>query len=290
MERVYLNGKLLPLEAAHVSPMDRGFLFGDGAYELIPVYARRPFRLAEHLDRLDHTLAGIGLANPHGREVWTDIVNQLIAAQPAPDQSVYLQITRGVADVRDQAFPDPPPAPTVFAYSTPLKTPSAAQRASGVAAYAMDDLRWLRCDLKTVSLLANCLLRQAAVVRGGAEAILFRDGWLTEGAASNIFIVHGGVLLAPPKSHFMLPGITYDLVLELARDHGLAHEIRPVAAAEVRNADEIWMTSSGREVLAITRLDDRPVGSGRPGPVCERMYGWYQDYKDSLRAAAGEQA
>ncbi|MBL8473999.1 MAG: D-amino acid aminotransferase [Rhodocyclaceae bacterium] len=281
---VYLNGKLQPLAEARVSPMDRGFLFGDGAYEVIPVYGGRPFRLGEHLARLAQTLSGIGLANPHTDAEWAAIVDQLIATEAAADQAIYLQITRGEAPLREQAFPTPPLAPTVFGYASALKTPGPDQRAQGVAAYSMQDIRWLRCDLKTLNLLANCLLRQAAVARGGAEAILLRDGWLTEGAASNIFIVRGGLLLAPPKSQLMLPGITYDLVLELARAHGLPHEVRPIAAAELKSADEIWITSSAREVLAVTRLDDQPVGDGRPGPVCAQMYAWYQAYKDSLRS------
>ncbi len=282
MNICYLDGSFLPREAARISPMDRGFLFGDGAYEVIPVYGRKPFRLDRHLDRLSNTLAAIRLADPLERAEWRAIVHELIARNPSEDQSIYVQISRGVDMVRNHAFPVPV-RPTVFAMSDPLARVPGALVASGVSAVTAADLRWLRCDLKTTSLLANCLLRQLAVERGCAETILFRDGFLTEGAASNIFAVRDGVMLAPPKSHLILPGITYDVVLELAAQHGQAHEVREITEEEVRSADELWMTSSSKEVLAITRLDDRPVGNGTPGPVCRRMYDWFQDFRQKVR-------
>lgn len=283
---VYLNGRFLPLAEAGISPLDRGFLYGDGVYELIPVYSRRPFRLDEHLHRLQGTLNGIRLANPLSSENWKTVVERLIAAAPWDDQSVYLQVTRGADNKRDHAFPPATVAPTAFAFSSPLATTPAEVRASGVAAITVADQRWARCDLKVISLLANVLARQQAVEEGCAEALLIRDGFLKEGAASNIFVVKNGVLLAPPKTQLMLPGITYDVIIELAGQHGLPLAVREIAENELRDADEVWMTSSTKEVLAITRLDGEPVGhgaqAGRPGPIGEQMWQWYQDFKNTV--------
>ncbi len=281
MSQCYLDGRYLPLDEARVSPMDRGFLFGDGAYEVIPVYSRRPFRLDEHLVRLARTLAALRIADPHTAAEWAEKVCEVVARNPWDDQSVYLQVTRGADTRRNHAFPAGVP-PTVFLMSEELATPSAAQREAGVAAVGAADFRWLRCDLKTVSLLANCLLRQHAVDRGCAETVLFRDGFLTEGVASSIFVVKDGMLLVPPKSHLMLPGITYDVVLELASRHGLPHGVREILEDEARGADELWLASSTREVLAITTLDGRPVGDGKPGPVWRRMHEWYQEFKNTV--------
>jgi D-alanine transaminase len=279
---VYLDGRFLPLAEAAVSPLDRGFLYGDGVYELVPVYSRRPFRLGEHLARLQATLASIRLANPLDTAGWQAVVERLIAEAPWEDQSIYLQVTRGADDKRDHAFPPAGVPPTVFAFSSPLVTTPADIRAKGVAAITVADDRWARCNLKVVSLLANVLARQQAVDAGCAEALLIRDGLLKEGAASNIFVVKDGVLLAPPKTSFMLPGITYDVILELAARHGQPVEIREIGEAELRAADEVWMTSSTKEVLAITTLDGVPVGTGRPGPLAGRMWQWYQDFKNSV--------
>lgn len=282
MITAYVDGAFLPLAEARVSPMDRGFLFGDGAYEVIPVYSRRAFRLDEHVARLGNTLAAMRLANPHGADEWKAIILEIVARNPWDDQSVYLQVTRGADTKRNHAFPGPEVKPTVFLMSEPLITPSAEQLASGIAAVSAADIRWLRCDLKTVSMLANCLLRQHAIDHGCMETVLFRDSFLTEGAASSIFVCKDGVLLVPPKSHLMLPGITYDVVLELARSHGMKHEVREVLEAEVRSADELWMTSSTKEVLPITSLDGRAVGDGKPGPMGRQMYAWYQDFKNTV--------
>lgn len=284
MTTVYLDGAFMPIAEAKVSAMDRGFLFGDGAYEVIPVYSRRPFRLPEHLSRLRHTLDGIRLANPHDDAEWARLVGEIIACNAGEDQSVYLQITRGADTKRNHAFPARV-TPTVYIMSEPLVTPPPSQREAGIAAVSAADVRWLRCDLKTTSLLANCLLRQLAVDAGCVETILFRDGFMTEGAASNIFAVKQGVLLAPPKDRFMLPGITYDVVLELAAAHGLPAEVGPVAEATARSADELWMTSSTKEVLPIVRLDGQPVGTGQPGPVFKRMHAWYQEFKQRVMRA-----
>ena len=281
----YLNGQFLPIEDAKISPLDRGFLFGDGGYEVIPVYSRRPFRIDEHLRRLQITLDGIRLPNPHSLEEWRRLVERIIADNNFSDQSVYIQVTRGADSKRDQAFPAGV-QPTTFIFTAPLVTPSAVQRETGIAVISALDNRWLRCDLKTVALLANVLLRQQAIDAGCVETIMLRDGYLTEGAASNIFVVREGLLLAPPKDHRMLPGITYDVVLELAARHGMPHEVREISEAEVRSADELWMTSSTKEVLPITTLDGKPVGTGKPGPAARQMYTWYCAFRDEVMRRA----
>src|SRR5574343_830204 len=239
---VYLNGRFLPLAEAGVSPLDRGFLYGDGVYEVIPVYSRRTFRIDEHLKRLQATLDGIQLANPLTAEAWKTVVLKLVEDAPWEDQSIYLQVTRGADDKRDHAFPPASVTPTSFAFASPLITTSAEVRAKGVAAITVPDLRWSRCDLKVVSLLANVLARQQAVEQGCAEALLIRDGYVKEGAASNIFIVKDGVLLAPPKTHLMLPGITYDVILELAEQHQQPLVVREITETELRSAAEVWRT------------------------------------------------
>lgn len=285
MTRCYLNGEFLPLAEARLSPMDRGFLFGDGVYEVVPVYSRRPFRLDEHLSRLQRSLEAIRLANPLTESEWQAVVARLVGAAEWDDQSILLQVTRGPMDVRNHAFPATV-TPTVFCLVEPLHTPPAALRENGITAISTADLRWLRCHVKATSLLANCLLRQMAMDAGCAETILFRDGILTEGAASNIFVVRDGTLLAPQQNHLMLTGITYDVVLELAAQHGLKTEVRDIAEAEVRAADELWMTSSTKEVLPIVELDGKKIGAGRtaglPGPVFRQMYAWYQQFKQSV--------
>jgi len=278
---VYLNGVFLPLEEARVPVLDRGFIFGDGVYEVIPAYSRHPFRLAEHLQRLQHSLDGIRLANPHSDAEWRERVRELIARNAGEDQYLYLHITRGVAR-RDHAFPPAGTPPTVFMMSSPLLPAAQALREHGVTAITAPDNRWLRCDIKAISLLPNVLLRQLAVDAGAAETVMLRNGFLSEGAASNIFVVKDGVLLAPPKDHLMLPGITYDVVLELAAAHGIPTRVAPVAEGTLRGADEVWLTSSTREVQAITRLDGSPVGTGEPGPLFRRMDGYYQDYKATV--------
>ncbi len=279
---VYLNGAFLPLDEARISPLDRGFLYGDGVYEVIPVYSRRAFRLDEHLQRMEATLACVQLANPLGRAGWQAVIERLIAEAPWEDQSICLQVTRGADNKRDHAFPPSSVPSTCFAFASPMQTPSAEQRATGVAAITVPDQRWARCDLKVISLLANILARQAAVASGCTEALLIRDGYLKEGAASNIFVVKNGILLAPPKTQLMLPGITYDVVLELAAAHGQPVKVAEIPESELRGADEVWMTSSTKEVLAITTLDGKPVGRGKPGPHSEQMWYWYQDFKNMV--------
>lgn len=283
---IYLNGRWLPLAEACVPVLDRGFIFGDGVYEVVPVYSRVPFRLGEHLRRLQYSLDNIKLANPHSEAEWSALIHELIARNEGEDQYLYLQITRGPAR-RDHAFPKVV-TPTVFMMSTPLPQPDPALKASGVRAISAVDNRWLRCDIKSISLLPNVLLRQLAVEAGAMEAVLLRDGFLTEGAASNIFVVKDGALHAPPKDHLMLAGITYDVVVELARADGIPVAIRRIPEAEVRAADELWLTSSTREVLPITELDGRPVGAGVPGPLFARMDRLYQQYKATVMRAAAK--
>jgi len=280
MPTIYLNGQYLPLEEARIPVMDRGFLFGDGVYEVIPVYSRRPFRLHEHLGRLQTSLDSIRLANPHTAEEWESLVGRIVEQAESEDQGIYLQVTRGPGP-RDHAFPQQA-RPTVFIMPLAMTAPARELVESGVAAITAADNRWLRCDIKATSLLPNVLLRQLSVDAGSAETLLLRDGFLSEGSASNIFIVADGLLLAPPKSNLMLPGITYDVVLELARREGLAHEVRPISEAELRGADEVWLTSSTKEVLAVTTLDGQPVGDGRPGPVFRRIHAVYQEYKHTV--------
>ncbi len=277
---VHLNGDWLPLGEARVPVLDRGFIFGDGIYEVIPVYSRHPFRLQEHLRRLQYSLDGIRLANPHDDATWSALIHELVAKNEGEDQYVYLHITRGVAR-RDHAFPRET-EPTVLLMSNPLPAPPPELCETGVAAVSAADNRWGRCDIKAIALLPNVLLRQLAVDAGAMEAVLFRDGILTEGAASNIFAVEHGVILAPPKDHHMLPGITYDLVLELAAAHGIPAQIGKFPEARIRAADELWLTSSTREIQPITLLDGRPVGRGRPGPLFRSMHALYQEYKNQV--------
>ena len=281
---VYLNGAFLPMSEARIPVLDRGFIFGDGVYEVIPVYARTPFRLDQHLRRLQYSLDGIRLPNPYSSQEWTRLIRELVARCPHDDQSLYLQVTRGVAK-RDHAFPKDTP-PTVFMMTNALSAPPAEAVAKGVSAITAVDNRWLRCDIKATALLPNVLMRQLAVDAGATEAILLRDGYLTEGSASNIFIVRNGVIVTPPKSNLLLPGTTYDVVLELAQQAGLRYEVRAVSEEEVRSADEIWMTSATKEVLGITMLDGKPVGAGVPGPVFKRMHALYQEFKAKLSTAA----
>lgn len=282
---VYLNGSFMPIEQAQIPVLDRGFIFGDGVYELIPVYSRQPFRLESHLARLQNSLDGIRLHNPHPLSAWADIIAELIARNAPDDQYLYLHITRGVAR-RDHPFPAPTVPPTVFLMSTPLNAPPAETVQSGVSAITAVDNRWLRCDIKATSLLPNILLRQLAVDAGCSETILFREGeFLTEGTASNIFLMKNGTLLAPPKSHLMLPGITYDVLLELAAALDLPTEIRPIRKNEVFAADELWLSSSTREVQAITRVDGFAIGDGRPGAAFLRIHAMYQQFKQDVMRA-----
>ncbi|MCG5508848.1 D-amino acid aminotransferase [Ectothiorhodospira lacustris] len=278
---IYLNGEFVPEAQARVSVFDRGFLFGDGIYEVIPVFGGHPLRLTEHLERLERSLAEVRIDNPHDRTGWKGLFMTLLEKNPGGDRSLYVQVTRGVAR-RDHAFPSGV-RPTVFAMVNPIAPPNPAVLEQGVAAVVIADHRWSRCDIKAITLLPNVLARQEALDSGATEAILIRQGLATEGAASNLFAVGDGVIVTPPKDRSLLPGITRDLVLELAQDAGLPVMESAIPEQSLRAAEEIWLTSSTREILPVTRLDGRPVGAGVPGPVWRRLHGLYQDYKARLR-------
>jgi len=277
----HLNGQTLPLCDAKVSVLDRGFLFGDGIYEVLPVYGRRIFRFDEHMARLERSLAKLRIGNPHGREDWLAIARELIAAHPADDQVVYIEITRGVAP-REHTMVEGV-APTVFVMTNPMKPPTPEQRHQGVACITARDFRWERCDIKSVSLLGNVMSRQMSADRGAVETVMFRDGWLTEASASNVWVVHEGALLGPPKSEYLLEGIRVDLLAELCEDCGIAFNLRPLSEADVLAADELLLSSATKEVLPVTRLDGELVGHGalrgKPGPVYGRLYEAYQRAK-----------
>ncbi len=281
-DNVYLNGEFLPLQQARISVMDRGFLFGDSIYEVIPAYTGRLFRLPHHLERLNNSLQGIRMQNPMNDGEWSSMLERLVAQNPQQDQSVYLQVTRGAAEQRDHTIPDALDA-TVFAMASPMHDPDPALARDGTSAITLDDIRWRLCNIKSTALLANVLLKQQAKDSGAIESILIRDGNAMEGAASNLFIVSAGELITPPKSNFLLPGITRDLILELAVKHTLPHSERNITEAELRSADEIWLTSSTKEIMPVTTLDHTPVGSGRPGPVYQQMSQLYADYKERIK-------
>lgn len=281
----FINGAFRPLAEAAISPLDRGFLFGDGVYEVIPVYAGRPFRLPAHLQRLARSLTEARLPAPYTDAEWAALLERIIDSHGGGDQSLYLQVTRGAPDLRDHAFPDGE-RPTVFVMSSPLKAPDPRGRRVILA----DDIRWRRCDIKTVSLLPNVLLRQQAIEAGADEAVLVRDGFVTEGAASNLFIVEGGVLVTPPKSPLLLPGITRDVIVELAAADGLECRQEDIALARFRAADEVWLSSSTKEVIPVVTVDGEPVGRGDPGPVWHRMRELYSALKANLAGEGAKEA
>jgi D-alanine transaminase len=282
MSTAYLNGVFLPLDQAHVSVLDRGFLFGDGVYEVIPVYGGTLFRLGPHLRRLQNSLDAIRIGNPLSEDGWESLLAQLVASNEGRDQTVYLQVTRGVAPRRDHAFPVDS-RPTVFAMCTPCLVSRDIDNEPGISAITLADIRWQHCNVKAITLLPNILLRQQAIDADTAEAILLKDGYAIEGAASNIFIVVNGALKTPPNSAALLPGVTRDLILELAGANGITCHEANISVDELATADEIWLTSSTREISPVIRLDDRPVGSGKPGPAWNRMIRLYQDYKEAVR-------
>ena len=281
MRTVYLNGEFMPETEARIPVLDRGFIFGDGVYEVIPVYGGKLFRFTEHLQRLQNSLDALKIKNPLTTEAWEQTLTDLIKLNAGDDLSLYLQVTRGSAE-RDHAIPENP-VPTVFAMCNPLKPLSSEIIENGVAAITLDDIRWLRCHIKAISLLPNVLLRQEALDQGAAEAILIRDGLATEGAASNLFAVIAGVITTPPKSPMLLPGITRDLVLELAEKNSLPCQEKDISLDELQQADEIWLTSSTKEILSVTELDGQPVANGKPGPLYQKALTLYQTYKQALR-------
>ena len=278
----HFNGQLLPLERISISPLDRGFIFGDGVYEVIPVYAGVMLRGREHFERLQRSMNEIQLANPHTVDEWLALTNDLLRHHPG-NQSVYIQVTRGAPPKRDHVLPKGL-TPTVFLMCYPLATPPQEQVDNGVACVTSRDFRWEKCHIKSTSLLGNVLARQISADVGASETILLRDGYLTEASASNVFVVKNGVVAAPPQDNLILLGITYDLLVRLAAQGTLKLGIRPVSEAELRGADEVWLSSSTKEVLAVTTLDAKPVGTGKPGPIFRRMHALFQEYKAQVRA------
>ncbi len=274
---VYLNGNYIPLNEAKVSVLDRGFLFGDGVYEVIPSYSGHLFHFQDHLQRLENSLAGIKLANPHSREQWLEILIPLL--DPQFDQYIYLQITRGVASKRDHAFPDNVPA-TVFAMCSNIVP--FADLNNGIKAISVDDSRWQFCNIKAITLLGNILHRQEAIENGSAEALLIKEGYVVEGAASNIFAVIDGILTTPAKSNSILPGITRDVILDIARKNDIPCREDNISFASIQAASEIWVTSSTREIIPVVELDSKLVGDGKPGSVWHIINHLFQAYKKSL--------
>lgn len=273
---VFLNGAFVPQDEARVSVFDRGFLFGDGVYEVIPVYSGVPFRLSAHLKRLENSLTAIQLQNPMEEIDWVNAIRTLIQRNEGSDLMVYVQVTRGGVFPRNHAFPDEV-VPTVLMTASELPPVDSEILESGVKARTMIDNRWLHCNIKATSLLGNVLLKQAAVEVGAYEAILLRDDFVTEGAVSNVFVVQSGEVLAPPLSPSILPGITRSVVLSLAAKAGMSVRETRIPATLLRQADEIWLTSSTKGVIPVTRLDGKAVGSGKPGPVWKQMSQLYDD-------------
>lgn len=274
----HLDGRLLPLAEARVSPLDRSFLFGDGIYEVIPVHGGRPFRPAAHLSRLERSAAGLRLRNPHGRDAWLTLLDELVAANGGGEQYVYLQLSRGAEWGRNHApLPDIPP--TVFAYSSPWPEPASSTLAAGLACITAEDNRWGRCDIKSTALLANVLLRQRAVDAGAAETILLAGGMLREASASTVLAVIDGTVVAPPDSTHILPGTSRLVVEELCAALEIPCRAAGITEAQLRGAQEIWLSAATREVQPVTQLDGRVVGEGRPGPLWRRVYDAWQQLK-----------
>lgn len=278
---VYLNGEKLPLSQAKISVLDRGFIFGDGVYEVVPGYNRKPFRLKEHLARLMRSLNKIEIHTGKDEAFWEELVRSLMQEAPWDDNYVYIQVTRGVAK-RDHAFPNPEVSPTIFAMSSPFKRLTEQERTVGVKALSFEDKRWLHCDIKSVSLLGNVLAKQYAVSHGVQDVVQFRDGLLTEGASSNIWVVKNGTLIAPKRDNRILEGIRYALLAELAQKVGVPFEERDVRREEVEQADELLLTAATREVVAITSYDNQPVGDGTPGPVFKKLRQAYDEVLAAL--------
>ncbi|MBU6218665.1 MAG: D-amino acid aminotransferase [Betaproteobacteria bacterium] len=281
---VFLNGQWQPLSEAKVSVLDRGFIFGDGIYEVVPAYSKRPFRIESHLNRLMRSLTAIRIRSPYDKEQWAALFHEVVTRNAGDDQFVYIQVTRGVAK-RDHAFPNPEVTPTVFAMSTAFHQPSQKIRDEGVAVVTLPDERWLHCDIKSTALLGNVLARQSAADRGVMEGVMFRDGFLTEGSSSNVWMVKDGVLCAPIKNHLVLEGIRYGLFEELAAKLGIPLQIRRIRQAEVAGADELMISSATKEVLPVVKMDSRLVGhashAGKPGPIYKKLR---QAYDEAINA------
>ncbi len=272
----YFNGSFIPSDQVQISPMDRGFLFADGVYEVIPVYKHALFRAKQHLDRLNNGLVSIRLDDGLEQTDWMRLLEELIERNGGGNLAIYLQVTRGAPAVRDHRFPASSQKPTVFAIANPFQPPDWGD---DIRAITLEDIRWKSCHIKSVALLANVLARQQAADQNATDAILVRDGILTEGSASNLFLVKDGVLLTPIKDQRILPGITRELILELASANGIPYQEQDLPVESLANADEVWMTSSTKEIMPVSIVDDKPVGTGKPGPLWQRLFALYQDYK-----------
>ena len=277
----YLNGDYLPLVEARISPLDRGFLYADAVYEVMPVYGGRPFRFAAHAERLSRSLAGISMEDPHTLDGWRAILGTLIERNGGGDQYIYWQVSRGAQPGRTHA-PLPQIPRTVFAFCAPWPEPPRELAERGVACVTASDTRWARCDIKSTALLANVLLRQLSVDAAAAETILLREGELTEASASAVHVVLGGEVLMPPNSRRILPGTTRGAVEEMAARAAIPCRVQAISEAQLRSADEVWISAATREVQPVTALDGRPIGSGRPGPLWRRVYEELQHYKQEL--------
>jgi D-alanine transaminase len=284
MSIVYLNGVYLDREAARVSVFDRGFMFGDGVYEVIPAYGGHPFRLPRHLQRLQSNLDAIDIANPMPADRWREVIDTVLERNGRGDQSIYLQVTRGVAE-RDHVLAVRVP-PTVFVTSKPLPPNTGAP----VSIITMADYRWQYCNIKAIALLPNVLARQEAARQGAYEAVFVRDGMVTEGAASNVFAVVDGLIMTPPQSNLLLPGVTRDFLLDLLRSHGEPIAQAPLPQDNLSRASEIWLTSSTREIVPVARLNGVEVGGGAPGEIWRKAHAAFQAYKARFVASGGSAA
>jgi len=289
----YLNGEFTLLPDAKISVMDRGFIFGDGVYEVVPAYGGQLFRFAEHMARLDRSLAEVRITNPLTHAQWADVARQLMATFAAAkgvgadalDQLIYIQITRGVA-LRDHVMPTDI-TPTVFVMTNAMKLPTEAQRSQGVACVTADDFRWEKAHIKSTSLLGAVFARQISFDAGALETVMFRNGFLSEAAASNVWVVKDGRVLGTPKDSLVLEGIRYGLIEDICRTRGIPFELRRISREEVQQADEVLLSSATKEVLPVTLLDGQAVGSGQPGPVYAQLMAGYNEAKaQSLTPAA----
>ncbi|WFE69076.1 D-amino acid aminotransferase [Thiomicrospira sp. R3] len=281
-QTVYLNGELMPMEQARISPMDRGFLFADGVYEVIPVYNGRLFEWEAHYHRLENSLKAVSMANPMDKQAWLSVLNQLISLHPWQDQFIYLQISRGVQIPRDH-LAQKDLTPTVFAYTNPLKPLASSILENGIKVVTLEDIRWQRCDIKAIALLPNVMAKLQAQAAGVDDVILInQQGNVTEGSASNMLMVKDGIIITPPLSQHILPGITRQVLEKLAHQHHIHFIEREINQAELETADELWLASSTKEVLPICQLNGQPVGNGKPGPVWQKLRAHYQDYKQHI--------
>jgi D-alanine transaminase len=275
----YLDGEFMPLQDARISPLDRGFLFADSVYEVLPVFAGRMFRFREHFDRLDRSLAAIQIAAPLTHARWHEILTELVRRNGPDDMYLYVQVTRGAEFGRNHAFPEACRA-TLFAFASPLPTLSAEARATGLSAITVEDFRWGRCDIKSTMLLANVLMKQRAAEAGAQEALIVRDGEVLEGSSTSVFVVLDGVVVTPPNSQRLLPGTTRDVALELLPNTQVA--IRNIRLDELRRADEVWIAAATRDVVPITKIDGRPVGNGVPGPRWQTVSAAFLELRERL--------